>query len=130
MNPVDALPPTQYLIMEVLAARERAGEQSWPFPARLRPALRALQAAALVQPHEPTGSGMVRVRLTDIGRAAVMSQSYSAPVPTLAQAVQQLPGTNEEILAWLRRHGMSLTPGAGVVLAAVREDLRAMTGHR
>lgn len=31
---VDSLPPTQYLILDVLAARYRTGETLWTFPAR------------------------------------------------------------------------------------------------
>lgn len=36
------VPPTQYLAMEVLAARYRLGEKTWTFPAHCRPALRLL----------------------------------------------------------------------------------------
>ena len=37
----DSLPPTQYLVLEVLAARARLGEACWTFPSRLKPALNA-----------------------------------------------------------------------------------------
>ena len=30
----DSLPPTQYLVLDVLAARYRLGENAWTFPAR------------------------------------------------------------------------------------------------
>lgn len=36
------VPPTQYLAMEVLAARYRLGEKTWTFPAHCRSALRSL----------------------------------------------------------------------------------------
>ena len=38
---IDGLPPTQYLVMGVLAARARLGEPYWTFPSRLRPTMRA-----------------------------------------------------------------------------------------
>lgn len=38
----DYVPPTQYLVMEVLAARWRTGEKVWTFPNFCKPALRAL----------------------------------------------------------------------------------------
>lgn len=42
------LPPTQYLVMEVLAARHRTGEPYWTFPSSLRQTLDALVRADLV----------------------------------------------------------------------------------
>lgn len=38
----EPVPPTQYLTMEVLAARWRLGEKIWTFPGHCRPALRSL----------------------------------------------------------------------------------------
>jgi hypothetical protein len=46
---VDALPPTQYLVMEVLAARYRTGESCWTFPSRPTPAMRALEDIGAVR---------------------------------------------------------------------------------
>lgn len=42
------LPPTEYLVMEVLAARARTGETHWTFPNRVRPALRSLASKGLI----------------------------------------------------------------------------------
>jgi hypothetical protein len=45
---VPDLPPTDWLVMEVLAARRRLGEAIWTFPTTLRPSLRRLEARGLV----------------------------------------------------------------------------------
>ncbi len=45
---VPDLPPTEWLVMEVLAARRRLGEALWSFPTTLRPTLRRLEAKGLV----------------------------------------------------------------------------------
>ena len=39
---IDGLPPTEYLVMDVLAARARLGEPFWTVPSRMRPTMRAL----------------------------------------------------------------------------------------
>lgn len=44
----DKLPPTQYLMMEVLAGRFRTGEKHWTFPAKLSRVARALEKRGLV----------------------------------------------------------------------------------
>lgn len=76
----DALPPTQYLILEVLAARWRLGEPFWTFPDRLKPAARALQQAGLVWTNSSPTPRCFQVSFTDAGRNAAMSDSYSPPV--------------------------------------------------
>lgn len=45
---VDQLPPTQYLILDVLGGRWRSGETLWTSPARLRTAVEALTDLGLV----------------------------------------------------------------------------------
>jgi DNA-binding MarR family transcriptional regulator len=75
----DRLPPTQYLILEVLAARHRTGEQLWTFPQRLTPALRALEEAGLVGWKGGTAEKTVRAWLTDAGRAAALLDGYETP---------------------------------------------------
>jgi hypothetical protein len=81
MRPVttDGLPPTQYLIMEVLAARARLGERIWTFPSRLRPALEALEDRALIGMMSGVVENTLRARLTDAGREAVMWGPYTMP---------------------------------------------------
>ena len=79
---VDALPPTQYLVMETLAARHRLGEQFWTFPHRIASAaIQALEGAGLVWSRAAPTPGAVQVSLTDAGRAAVLHDSYQPPAP-------------------------------------------------
>lgn len=79
MADIDTLPPTQYLIMEVLAARYRLGEHMWTFPDRLRPALNALQERGLIWWRSAPTPHDVQAYLTDEGRAAATSAAYQVP---------------------------------------------------
>lgn len=74
---VDRLPATQYLILDVLAARHRTGEPFWTFPARMRRALEALTAAGMVTfyPHD----SRLRAELTAAGRDEVFNQGFLTP---------------------------------------------------
>lgn len=74
----DSLPPTQYLILEVLAARYRTGESYWTLPSRFTNQLRILAEAGLVG-FEGAGEKTLRAWLTDDGKAAAMSDGYQAP---------------------------------------------------
>lgn len=75
----DTLPPTQLLILEVLAARYRTGETTWSFPTSLERALLALQSAGLVATFGSTRPKVVRARLTDAGRTAALLDGYTVP---------------------------------------------------
>jgi len=77
---VDALPPTQYLVLEVLAARHRLGENLWPFRSTLAPALRRLEQLGLVWTMHGSVENTVRAGLTEAGRDAVLSSTYIPPV--------------------------------------------------
>lgn len=77
---VDSLPPTQYLILDVLAARHRLGEHCWTFPDRLRQALDALTDAGLIEQKSAPTPRATRAWLTDAGRAAVLSERYVPPL--------------------------------------------------
>lgn len=126
----DRLPPTQYLILEVLAARYRHGEKTWSFPTSLDRPLLALQSAGLIDvfgsPHPKTA----RARLTDEGIASSMDMTYSTPVLTLAQAIETLPSTNDEYWAWMREHGLGHGAGIGTVISAIRHDLKRIADAR
>lgn len=76
---VDDLPPTQYLIMEVLAARHRTGEHTWTFPTRLRPHLRHLATAGLIDWKAGTVHGTALAWLTDTGRSQALGADYTPP---------------------------------------------------
>lgn len=78
MTDADQLPPTQYLIMEVLAARHRLGTPTWPFPRTLKHALTALEAAGLIN-HMSGPSGSINATLTDVGRSVILDYSYHPP---------------------------------------------------
>jgi hypothetical protein len=78
---VDSLPPTMYLVMEVLAARHRLGERVWPFPYRLVTALRELRRLGLVELKSGVIARTVVVWLTDLGRASVLADDYPPPGP-------------------------------------------------
>ena len=125
----DELPPTQYLVLEVLAARYRLGEKTWSFPTSLERALMALQSAGLVDTFGSTRPKTLRARLTDKGIAASMDMTYSTPVPTLAQAIDTLPSTNDEYLTWMREHGLGPGAGVGRVISEIRNDLKRIAGE-
>jgi hypothetical protein len=69
------------MVLDVLAARWRLGEHAWTFPAKLRPALRALEDRHLVWWKVGVEEGTCLAVLTEKGRALVLLESYShAPV--------------------------------------------------
>ncbi|WP_422744289.1 hypothetical protein ACN27B_08560 [Micromonospora sp. WMMD754] len=75
----DDLPPTQYLILEVLAARHRTGETLWTFPAKLRPHMDALANLGLIGWKSGITEGTIRAWLTEQGLAAAISPTYITP---------------------------------------------------
>lgn len=75
----DTLPPTQFLVLEVLAARYRTGETYWTLPDRCAPAARALERAGLVWLRSAPVSGHFEARFTDAGRAAALLDGYVTP---------------------------------------------------
>lgn len=127
MGTVTDLPPTQYLILEVLAARYRTGEPFWTFPTSLRPALAALVDSDLVDVISSPKPGALRVRLTEHGLGAALSLNYQLPTPTLAAAIDTLPTEDEQYWAWMRRHGLGHGAGIATVISAVRNDLRRLS---
>jgi DNA-binding MarR family transcriptional regulator len=79
---VDRLPRSQYLALEVLAARHRLGEQFWTFPTRVSQPVRELEKTGLVSINSSVTEKTVRVALTEAGKAAAMSDSYQPPAPS------------------------------------------------
>jgi hypothetical protein len=77
----DDLPPTQYLVMEVLAARYRLGETLWPFPTTVAPALRVLNDAGLIELMDGNIAHTVRASLTDEGIRASVSANVQPAAP-------------------------------------------------
>jgi hypothetical protein len=80
---VDTLPPTQYLILETLAARLRLGETRWPFPRRLLPALNVLENLGLLWFESDVAPGVYRAALTAAGRGAILRATYKPPISEL-----------------------------------------------
>ncbi len=76
----DTLPTTQYLILDVLAARWRLGETSWRFPARLQADIRALEHLGAVTGQAGKRDGTVTVSLTAAGREHVTNPQYRPPL--------------------------------------------------
>ena len=76
---VDQLPPVSYLILEVLAARHRLGEQQWTFPSRLRPYLQRLSSQGLIGFKHGVAQASLLAWLTQLGRDSVLSPTYVSP---------------------------------------------------
>lgn len=73
------LPPTQYLVLEVLAARARTGEPAWTFPTSIRPALDELARRGLVGYKPSPAPDACLVWLTDHGALAAFDAGYTPP---------------------------------------------------
>jgi hypothetical protein len=78
---VDSLPPTQYLIMDTLAARYRTGEHLWTFPTMpgIVRATHDLARAGLVGMKSGIGPKTIQVWLTDAGETAVLRDGWENP---------------------------------------------------
>lgn len=78
---VDTLPPLQYVVLDVLAARWRTGETLWTFPARsnIVDAAHRLGRLGLVGVKGGVEPRTIRVWLTDAGKAAVLSPDHVNP---------------------------------------------------
>lgn len=70
LGDTDNLPPTQYLVMEVLAARHRLGDNYWTFPSSCWSPIRALVNRGYVYHKDGITEHTERVWLTDEGFAA------------------------------------------------------------
>lgn len=106
-NTYDDLPPVQSLVLEVLAARYRLGENSWTFSTRHRPALEGLAERGLVSWKHGVMPRTCLAFLTDEGRSALLSTRYRSPaVKLLEEALflrmngEYAPGGNENWHDW------------------------------
>lgn len=79
------LPPTQALVMEVLAARARLGETHWSFSTRHRPALEALAERGLLSWEHGIPPRTCVASLTGAGRQATLSTTYKTPAVRLLE---------------------------------------------
>lgn len=93
------LPPTQYLVLEVLAARYRLGEPYWTFPRSLRPVLDALRDKGLIWwRHSPTPE--LQAYLTDAGKAEALSDTYRTPAAREHRDLEDLLGSVWLYIPW------------------------------
>lgn len=73
------LTPTEDLLMDVLAARYRLGENLWTFDSRTRKAAESLEAKGLVNTMHGIVEKTYRASLTEAGKELFLSATYSAP---------------------------------------------------
>lgn len=78
----DDITPTEYLVMEVLAARHRIGEYHWTFPPFLLSALRKLEKRNLIGFQSGVIEKTFVAWMSDLGKRTWLSTSYSAPPAT------------------------------------------------
>lgn len=71
--------PTQNLLLEVLAARYRLGENLWTFESRHAHQLEKLADLELVDVLSGVTEGTIRAMLTEKGREEVLSDNYTPP---------------------------------------------------
>jgi hypothetical protein len=75
----ESLPPTQRLVCEILAARQRLGEAYWTFPTAERPVLEALAQKGLVSWSHASAPRLLQAWLTDKGRGEFLKPGYQPP---------------------------------------------------
>jgi hypothetical protein len=109
LNTYNDLPPTQSLVIEVLTARARLGENHWTFSTRHRPALEALEDRGLVMWKSGIVERTCLAWLTDPGRAEVLSYAYRTPAVRLLEEAlflrqngEYAPGGRENWHDWDR----------------------------
>ncbi|GAB7053230.1 hypothetical protein [Catenuloplanes indicus] len=84
---VDQLPPTQALLLEVLAARYRLGEHLWTFPSSCTSAARGLSGRGLIGWKGGVAPRTIQAWLTDAGRQVCLLDGYEpAPVKAAREA--------------------------------------------
>lgn len=108
LTDADQLPPVQYLILELLAARIRTGEQVWSFPDRLRPQLRKLAEAGLIGWQSSPAPGACHAWFLDPGRTLMLLDDFQTPVTRLEKALEELHGRLAEARAELARYAERL----------------------
>ena len=101
MSEAVPLTPTESLVLEVLGARARTGEQLWTFDtSTMRPA-RSLEAKGLIAVHSGIVEKTYRASLTDEGRDQVFSSyTYLPPVAQMHTRVEVSGKCKECDLPW------------------------------
>lgn len=84
---LDGLTPTEYLVMEVLAARYRLGEDVWTFPSETVRAAKNLEAKGFVGWKSGVCENTLQLWLTDGGKAEMhLDRGYMTPSVPFARA--------------------------------------------
>lgn len=118
MNDVDRLPPTAYLVLEVLAARNWLGEEIWPFPTSVANALDKLHNAGLIYRMHGITSKTVRAGLTEKGKKEALADSYRSPNGGVERPQQAL-----QLIAELAGRRADLVPGMQEIAEVARRGL-------
>lgn len=87
---IGTLPPTQVLVLEVLAARHRLGERLWTFPSHLQRQISALDRLGLVWQASGVVEHTVRASLTDAGVEKMLHGPYVSPAHKPIERVREL----------------------------------------
>ena len=74
------LTPTEDLILDVLVARYRLGENVWTFESRHKKALNQLQGRGFINVMSGIVEKTVRASLTEAGKKEYLSESYVSPL--------------------------------------------------
>jgi hypothetical protein len=119
------LPPTQYLVMEVLAARARTGDDLWPFPTSVKWALLALADAGLITVMHGNVPGSLRARLTEAGRKHSLKPDYAPP----SGGIDRLRGALEGIAEFAEKRADTV-PGMESIAIIARAALYEPGGDR
>lgn len=72
--------PTEALVLEVLTARNRLGENVWTLEARLNQTLAKLEARDLIGYKSASVEGYSLVWFTDAGVALMLERKYNGPL--------------------------------------------------
>jgi DNA-binding transcriptional regulator YiaG len=80
LDAIDALPAAQYLLIDVLQARLRLGENVWTFPTKLKTTIKALEAKGLVSSKNGSVEKTLLVFPSPNLREALLLGNYSAPI--------------------------------------------------
>ena len=99
------LPPTEYLILEVLAARVRLAERMWTFPARVKPALNSLQARGLIWWRSAPTPRDYQAYLTEAGEREALAEEYVPPRDRMSVEIERLHARVAELEPFEPRTG-------------------------
>lgn len=80
MTNADDFTPTESLILDVLTARWRLGDDLWTFESRLRPQARRLAARGLVELNSGIVEKSIRLSLTDAGLRTLGAEAFALGV--------------------------------------------------